>query len=152
MIPEFENLNDSESELMAKAPILVCILIAGADGRIDKKEIKGALSVASKSNTSDSLLGAYFNYVFQDFEDKILVLMQNYPHKPENRTSVIINELSAINEILPKINREFGTEFYSMLKELARKTAAASGGVLGINAVAPEEEKLLNLSMIHPPA
>ena len=32
MIREFEKLTDSEIDLMLKAPVLVCILIAGADG------------------------------------------------------------------------------------------------------------------------
>ncbi|MBK8292958.1 MAG: hypothetical protein IPK96_20495 [Flammeovirgaceae bacterium] len=42
MIPEFEELSQAEIELMHKAPILVCILIAGADDHIDNREIKKA--------------------------------------------------------------------------------------------------------------
>ena len=33
VIPEFSALNEQEIELMQKAPILVSILIAGADGK-----------------------------------------------------------------------------------------------------------------------
>ena len=43
MIPEFEELSQAEIELMHKAPILVCILIAGSDDHIDNREIKKAL-------------------------------------------------------------------------------------------------------------
>ena len=45
MIPEFQKLDDAEIELVLKAPILVCILIAGADGDIDRKEINKAISI-----------------------------------------------------------------------------------------------------------
>ena len=48
MIPEFDKLSQSEIELMHKAPILVCILIAGADDNIDNKEIKGAIALTEK--------------------------------------------------------------------------------------------------------
>ena len=36
-------LTDSEIDLMLKAPVRRGILIAGADGNIDKKEIKEAI-------------------------------------------------------------------------------------------------------------
>ena len=43
MIQDFEKLSNAEIEVMMRAPIVVCILIAGADGTIDKKEIKEIL-------------------------------------------------------------------------------------------------------------
>ena len=54
MIPEFKNLNEQEAELMQKAPILVSILIAGADGKIDNKEVRQAIAIAEKESNSKS--------------------------------------------------------------------------------------------------
>ena len=48
MIKELAKLKESEVELMLKAPVLLCILIAGADGTIDRKEIREAINVAAK--------------------------------------------------------------------------------------------------------
>ncbi len=41
MIESFEKLNEEEKDLMLKAPVLVTILIAGADNEIsnDKKRV-----------------------------------------------------------------------------------------------------------------
>jgi len=45
MIPEFQTLESSETELMYKVPVLVTILVAGADHKIDKSEMKEAIMV-----------------------------------------------------------------------------------------------------------
>ncbi len=67
MIREFDKLNDHETELMFKAPFLVCILIAGADGTIDRKEIKGAINIAEKKHKKTGLMSPYFTELAQDF-------------------------------------------------------------------------------------
>jgi tellurite resistance protein len=76
MIPEFQTLTDSETELMLKAPILVCILIAGADGDIDRKEIKEAIAIVRKEKKNHTLLSGFFREMAQDFEDKIKILIR----------------------------------------------------------------------------
>lgn len=48
MIKELERLKEGEVELMLKSPVVLCILIAGADGTIDRKEIKEAINVTVK--------------------------------------------------------------------------------------------------------
>lgn len=152
MLPEFENLNDSEIELMLKAPILVCILIAGADGSIDRKEIKEGISVASKEKKSKSLLAGYFREVSTDFEDKVMILTQSYPSDPKERGSVIAQELVGLNDVFPKLGKEYSTTFYEMLRALARRVAESSGGLLGIRTVGQEEARYVELGMIQPPA
>ena len=46
MVSEFSTLRDDEIEVLLNAPVLVALLIAGADGEIDKKEISQALDLA----------------------------------------------------------------------------------------------------------
>jgi len=150
MIKEFDNLTDSETELMLKAPVLVCILIAGADGTIDKKEIKEAIAQTQKK-TKASLAG-YLKEVSQDFEDKIKILIQSYPYESTQRNPILIEELGQLNRIWKKLDKGFAVQVYHMLKELAQKIASSSGGLWGLKTVANEEAKFLLLPMISDPS
>ena len=149
MITEFEKLTDSEIDLMLKAPVLVCILIAGADGNIDKKEIKEAILLTKKK--TNATLAGYLNEVSQDFEDKLKVLIQSYPHTPAERAVAIMKELGQLDAVFTKIDRYFAAQIYQMLKQLASKIASSSGGIWGMNTVTDEEAKYLDLSAIHDP-
>jgi len=151
MISYFESLNDNEMELMFKAPILVCILIAGADGKIDNKELKEAISIAQKQAKSNSSLSEYFREASQDFEDKIKILIQSYPYELTQRNPLIIQELSELNSVLPKLNKKFAINFYESLRLIADKIASSSGGVWGIHTVGTEEAKYVQLPMINNP-
>lgn len=149
MIKQFDKLSDSEIELMLKAPVLVCILIAGADGEIDRKEIKEAIAQTRKKNKAT--LEDYLREVSQDFEDKIKVLIQSYPRDSADRNPILVDELQKLNKVWSKMDRTFSRQVYSMLRELAEKIAASSGGIWGMNTVTEEEAKYLQLSMISNP-
>jgi len=152
MIPEFDRLNDTEIELVLKAPILVCILIAGADGDIDRKEVKKAISIAQTQKKTKSVLSGYFKEMAQDFEDKIKILIQSYPHDAAQRTPQVVEELSRLNELWGKLDKNFASNFYEMLKELGQKIATSSGGLWGMKTVGSEEAQYLDLPMITDPA
>jgi hypothetical protein len=149
---EFRKLESQESEFMLKAPVLVCILIAGADGTIDRKEIQEAISIASKNKEVKGVLSEYFHEVSNDFEDKLKILIQSYSRDPVQRESVIVGELSAINTLWPKLNKDFASSFYAMLLDLAAKVASSSGGWLGIKSVGAQEAKYVKLPMINDPS
>src|SRR6187402_1189249 len=152
MIPEFEKLNDEEIELMLKAPILVCILIAGADGNIDRKEIKQAIAVAQKQKKGNASLAGYFNNLSQDFEDKIKVLIQSFPYESTQRAPLVMEELAQINALWTKLDPTFALDFYEMLLALAEKIATSSGGLWGIKTVGAEEAKYMKLPMLRSPS
>jgi ribosomal protein S17E len=151
MIKELEKLKDSEVELMLKAPVLLCILIAGADGTIDRKEIKKAIHVTVKKKDK-TILDNYFREVSQDFEDKLKILLQSYPFESAERNPILITELSHLNPILKKMDKSFSKPFYDMLKELAEKIAGSSGGLWGMMTVDSEEAKFIDLPMIDDPS
>jgi hypothetical protein len=153
MVPELDRLTAHEVELVYKAPMLVCILIAGADGTIDKKEIKGAIQFAEmKQQKSVSSVAALFHEVAKDFEDKVKVLMQQYPYELTQRNPLIIDELSELNRIWPKVDSAFAREFYTSLLNIAEKIASSSGGLLGIKSIGSEEAKYVKLPMIKNPS
>jgi hypothetical protein len=151
MIPEFQSLDDSEIELALKAPILVCILIAGADGTIDRKELKEAISIARQQRNTSSPLSPYLRLIAEDFEDKLKIVLQAYPHDANQRNPVIIDELSRLNTLWTRLDKTFSIPFYEMLLVLAEKIALSSGGLLGMRSVGAEEAKYMNLPMIQPP-
>ena len=150
MIKEFDKLTDRETELMLKAPVLVCILIAGADGTIDKKEIKEAIAQTQKKTKAS--LSNYLKEVSQDFEDKIKILIQSYPYESTQRNPILIDELGQLNIIWKKLDKGFASQVYQMLRELALKIASSSGGLWGMKTVAHEEAKYVQLPMISDPS
>jgi hypothetical protein len=153
MIPEFGKLSSHEVELMLKAPILTCILIAGADGNIDRKEIESAIQFARKNQKkAQANLLEFYREVGEDFEDKFKVVLQGYPGDAAERSKVIVEELSTLNSVLPKLDKAFAAGFYTSIREIAINIAKSSGGLLGLNKVGAEEARYLELSMIKDPA
>jgi len=152
MIPEFENLNQDEQGIMYGAPILVAILIAGADGKIDKSEMREAIAVSSmKKVKARKDLKAYYEEVGTDFEDKLKFGIRKFPNDSRARQLKIVEELEKINDIMPKIERRFAIKFVESIKDFAKRVAEASGGVLGYMSVGYEESKLIDLKMIKNP-
>lgn len=153
MVPQLDHLTSEEQEFMHKAPILVCILIAGADGNIDRDEVQGAISQANKKqrNTSDSMMAVY-REIAEDFEDKLKVLLQGYPINAEERNPIIVEELSRLNQLFPKIEKSFSVQFYQSICDLALKVAKSSGGLFGMKSIGEAEAKYVKLPMIKDPA
>ncbi|UII20120.1 hypothetical protein [Fulvivirga ligni] len=153
MIEEFKNLSAEETDLMLKVPVLVSILIAGADNNIDKSEIREAVNLSKiKLVKAREDLVSYYKIVGQDFEDKVKVMINQLPSGVESRTAEIVKELQKVNAILPKLDTRFALEFYESIRDMAKKIAEASGGILGYMAVGYEESKLIGLSMIKDPS
>lgn len=153
MIPEFSKLSEEEKELMYKAPVLVSVLIAGADGNIDSTERTEAVEVAkSKQSRAREALIDYYQIVGQSFEEKFNGLLSKLPEDTQARNEAIEEELGKLNDILPKIDKNWTIKFYSSLKDLGKKIAEASGGILGYLSVSYEESQYLELKMIKDPS
>jgi hypothetical protein len=150
MSPEFEKLSPSEKELVFRAPLLVCILIAGADGKIDGKELSEAIGIARDRDWVKANLNNYYREVSQDFEDKIKILIQSYPYEASQRKQAISAELSALAALWEKLGSDFSLALYESLKYVAQRIALSSGGFL--RKISPEEASLIDLPMIKEPA
>ncbi len=149
MIPEFEPLREDEIGVILKAPVYVAILIAGADGKIDKSERKEAIEVArNKQSRAREQLSDLYKLVGEQFEENFTKLIDELPSGTEARISAITTELRKLNFILPKIDKNFSIKFIASLKDLAKKIAEASGGVLGYLSISYEESRLMELKMI----
>lgn len=142
-------LSIPEHELVLKGPILVCILIAGADGSIDQKEIREAVQMAGKQDWMKSNLRPFFQELAEDFEDKLKVILQAYPFDSKIRNEMIQSELGDLNDILAKTEPDFARSYYEMLRSLAQRIASSSGSFWG--KITAEEARLLELPMIRKP-
>ena len=127
-------------------------MIEGADGNSEKSERKEAIDVAhSKQSRAREQLVDYYKLVGESFESKFNKLIDELPESAEERNKVLTAELRKLNFILPKMDKNFGVKLHASLKELAKKIAEASGGVLGYLSVSYEESKLIELQMIKEP-
>ena len=84
-------------------------------------------------------------------KEKFNKLIDELPQDAEERNKVITSELRKLNFILPKVDKNFAAKLYASLKDLAKKIAEASGGILGYLSVSYEESKLIELRMINDP-
>lgn len=142
-------LNEGERELLLKSPLLVCILLAGADGQIDDKEVREAIDIAKEQNWVTPVLSSFYQEVAQDFEDKLKILIQTYPRGQEQRKQSISQELAQLEKLWPKLGTEFSTEYYETLRYLAKRIAASSGTMW--RKISPDEAELVGLPMLVPP-
>ena len=140
-------------KVVLSAPVYVAILIAGADGKIDKSERREAIEVArNKQSRAREQLSEFYKIVGDKFEDDFNRLIDALPSGTDERVKAITTELRKLNFILPKVDKNFSIKFHASLKDLAKKIAEASGGVLGYLSVSYEEAKLMELRMIKDPA
>lgn len=152
MVEEFKTLRDDEIEVLLNAPVLVSVLVAGADDKIDKDEIAQAVEIAnSKQARAREQLIEYYREVGKDFQSKFEAYVKELPNNSDARSEIITTELRKLNHILPKLDRKFSIKLYASLKEMAKKVAEASGGILGYMSVSYEEAKLMELQMIEDP-
>ncbi|WP_109830404.1 hypothetical protein [Reichenbachiella versicolor] len=152
MVQEFKTLRDDEIEVLLDAPVLVSILIAGADDKIDEDEMDQAVEIAnSKQSRAREQLIDYYREVGKDFPTKFKAYVKKLPSGKEARAAEIEKELQKLNHILPKIDHAFAVKLYASLKDMAKKVAEASGGILGYMSVSYDEAKFMELSMIDNP-
>ena len=153
MIPEFENLTEEEKNLMLKAPALVCVLLAGADGKIDSKELEEAILISRmKQARARKELIEYYQEIGVQFREQLTDLIKSLPQEPKERNEVVVMELEKLNPVLRKLEKTFAVKFQASLKDIAKKIAEASGGILGLMAIGYEESKFVDLRMIKDPS
>ena len=152
MYKEFERLTPADKELLMKAPALISILIAGADDDINREEIATAgRMVRYRRISGDIRLFSYYDNVHMHFQDDLARLEQDYPKNAYDRYIAIATELSRLNNIFPKLNKDFAVAIYQSLRKFAEKVAGASGGFLGYGSYTAKERAWMELPMIEDP-
>jgi len=147
-----KELTSEEKSLLFNVPALIAVLVAGADGKIDKKELDWSeKTVHFRANYRDSKLHDYYLEVEKYIHDAVTVYINDLPKDTTERKSEINIELSKVNRILSKIEHHFAVELYHSFVSFAKQVAKSSGGVVGYGAITPAEEKVLTLDALKHP-
>ena len=154
MINQLHSLNEDEKKTILDAPLLVAILIAGADKNIDRAEKEKTMSLIHTKTFSEHHALAHNIYMElnENAEERWNNVALGLSANPKYRTPEIEDRLRELNKILPKLNTGFALEYYNSLKDFAVYVANASGGILGIGRISDKEKALLGLDMINKPS
>jgi uncharacterized protein YyaL (SSP411 family) len=152
MIPEFKGINKEEFNQLREAIALITVLIAGADGKIDKDETDWAKKVTEiRSYSLPTGMKEFYKEVGRDFSELLDAYIAKYDGPTERRNQLIAEELAKLNEILSKIeDRRIASKLYKSYKSFAKHVAKSAGGVLGFLAINKEEKQWIDLPMITP--
>lgn len=144
---------EEEIEELCLLPVWVSILIAGADNKIDRTEIKKAIKVAQeKREKENSPLYDYYEKVAQKFEVNLKGYVALMPKDEEQRIEFLNEKLKRANYFFSKMEKDIAYQLYLSFRDFANKVAHASGGIFGLLSVSFAESKYIDLKMIADPS
>ncbi len=151
MTEHFKVLNDEEYKSLTDAISLITLLIAGADGDVEKTELDWATKI---TNIRSYALPEHLNDFYKDVGSDFTERLDHYTHVTSSavtmRMGEISDKLAKLNPILAKLPQELGATIYKSYTSFAKHVAKSSGGFLGFFSVGPEEEKWISLPMLTP--
>jgi hypothetical protein len=152
MIKAFGPLSSQEEQYLLEVPVLISVLIAGSENELNESELEEASFYARlKKSRAREDLKEYYHKVGENFDENLQVLLGRLSSDRHERNKELRHELSKLNRILPKLDQKIAINLYASYKAFARHVAQAGDGLLGYMAVTPEENELLELSMIQKP-
>lgn len=122
-----------ESEMLARAPLLVFLLVAAADGKVDKKELAGFEAIIDVVMEGASPL-------LRKAMSEMLPQMERFLGEMLGRNPV--EDLQRIAAILDAHYPEEAEVFKRSLVAIAIKIANSSGGFLGLGSKISKDEKM----------
>ncbi len=149
MIVGFESVSEAQFETLKKAISNITVLIAGADGNIDKDEIGWAEKLTKiRSYANPNRLTPFYEEVGKTFTEDLEHLIANVPQETDQRNELLSRQLARCNEILPLLEQNLGYELYESYKSFAKHVAKESGGFLGFFSISSSEAKFVDLPML----
>lgn len=146
------SLTSEEKSLLFNIPALIAVLVAGADGQMDQKELSWSEKIVHfRANYKDSKLHDFYLEVEKYIHDSVEEYKNELPKEVSQREAAINIELAKVNNIFGKIDKHFAEELYHSFHTFAKQVARSSGGVVGYGAITPAEEKVLSLIAIKHP-
>ncbi len=152
MHSKISHLSKNEQDLINQAPILISLLISGADGNFDNSEITKAVKIIHIKSYAESrnVRGVYKNIDNQS-EELIAALINDLPKETFERTNALIDKLKGLNSIFSKLDHSFAIDLYKSLRELAYYVSQAHSGDLGIGFHNEQEKELAHLEFLNEP-
>lgn len=142
-------LSEDEKKLVYDSIAYISILIAGADGVIENKEVEWSRKITKiRSYTYHDDMKDFYMKVGETFYDKLNALIAELPRDGKKRNEIISERLSGLTEILQKLDIDFADLYYSSLKSFAKHVAQSAGGFLDYGSISYKESKIVDLPMI----
>lgn len=145
----FLDLRDDEIDLIYRTPALVTLLVAGADGKIETKELRSAIRFVSEPQ---GFWAPYFLELTVKMPIFLEPLTKEASDDLEHTLAKATFALRQLNRILPKLPKEDAVKFHDFLLRLAKEVASATGGMFGFNKISKEEALVLSLPMLDNPS
>lgn len=151
MINKFDQLSSADQLKLIDALPLITLLVAGSDGKIDKKEKEDAAKLTHvRSFAKPDALSNYYKNAHEHFESRMQILMGTLPDDLEESRLHIIERLKDLNSIFHQINPIVADQLHESFQSFARHIARSSGGIFGIFSISSNEEEIIKLDMIQP--
>ena len=150
MDQDLSMLSREEVSQLEDAFAYIAILISGADGKIDPKELAWAEKIAQiRTFAGDERLKTFHEDVNQNLHSRIESLLSELPNEVSSRSSTISQKLSQLNPILAMLDPYIGAYLYKGYLSFAERTAKSSGGFLSFFTISSEEKKWISLPMLN---
>lgn len=152
MLEHINNLTDEEKNIIIHSPMYVSVLIAGADGEVNDTEKKRILELIHTKTFSEKYeLKELYKTLDHDAAHELRELIAALPEEKVARNQYLVELLSRLNAIMPKLEHRFQVHLYKSLRQFAHYIAHAEGGFWRVGAVKHAEQEYLKLPMIHNP-
>ncbi len=152
MVAQFEGLSEQEQQQLLDALPLITILVAGADGDIDKQEVNAARKAAQVRayHEDTELLHDYYEMIEDTVDERMNSYLNLLSKDSEERVAQVSEELAKLNAVLPKLEVRYGAALYDSFMSFSKYIAEASGGFLKYLSIGPKEHKVYKLPMVTP--
>jgi hypothetical protein len=151
MLEGFKHLAGEEIDVLIQAPVLITILVGGADGELDRDErVWTERLLRARTYSKPNLISEYYRVVAEGFLEKVEKTMAAMPGDAEERNMLISEKLGVLNLVLAKLDTHLAASLYKSYVSLAQETAKASGGFLRIGSVSAAEHQWVKLPMLTP--
>ncbi len=151
MIKQLAPLNGAEVQQLTDVIPLITLLIAGADGKIEDKELDWARKVANiRTYASDEHLRSFYELAETNFDERFSHYHESLSSNIEVRNEQISAYLAEVNHILPKIDQHYAYRIYKSFRSFATQVGKASGGFMSFFSISKHESRWLPLAMITP--
>jgi hypothetical protein len=130
-LPRAAEVSAEDREVLVRAPLLVFLLVAAADGKVDRKEVAAFQSVVTGVMTTATPL-------LRDAMSKMLPELDSHLAEVQRRNPV--EELKRLASILDTKYPNEAEAFKHTLVAIAIQIAESSGGFLGLGSKVSKEE------------
>ena len=127
----FKELTELENKALLKFPVLISLLAANSDDKLDAAEKQSAIKFSHiKSYSSDPLLAEFYAEADSVFEYDIKQLNKDLPVEKATRDAALKHELKKLETIVLKLGEENAAIFHRSMNSFKEHVSQAHHSVV----------------------